>query len=145
MKSKHILSFKLFTEDLANYMDTYPISMKRVDVSPSDSQTQDDESRNTNFQMVQNAFQEQFILPELKKCSPNYEINDADEINNKFFSDTQGDLKSIVDNNNVQNAVDIIIKKYGKKVKQNYIKPKSRLNKPGLAVNNNTGEDFHPE
>lgn len=146
-KSKHILSFKLFTEDLANYMDTYPISMKQVDVSASDRSTDDDLALNTNFQMVQNAFQEQFVLPKLKECSPNYEINDAEEISNQFFTKTKGNIKNIIDSNNgdVQKTVDELIKQYGKNVVQNYIKPKSRLNKPGLAINNNTGEDFHPE
>jgi len=143
-KFKHLLTFNLFeTADYTN--DRYPVDMVTQDITQYDRSTKDGREKENNFQQVQNAFQEK-ILPLLKKVSNNYELEDAVKVADKFFGKTKT-IKSTIDRNNgdIQKTVDELISKHGDILVQNYIKPLDRLNNPGKAVNQTTGEDFHPE
>jgi hypothetical protein len=119
-----------------DYSAEYPLSFKNVGIPPSDRQDIDSLNREKNFQDVQTEFQKQ-IFPVLQKISKNIDMNDAVKASDKFFKETKGEIRQIIDRNrgNIQQTVKELINKYGKTIQQNIFKPLDQLNNPQKAKN----------
>jgi hypothetical protein len=133
---KYLKDYSMFTETARNNIDysaEYPLSFKNVGIPPAQKNIDDPTGeKNSNFQAIQQKFQELLLGVLQKDASKNYQMNDAIQKSDEFFNQTKGKIKEIIDENqgDVEKTVQKLLKEYEKKIQVNQIEPAKQLNQP---------------